>query len=63
MLLMWKETKEMAQLMGISISTLLRMKQQRLLKERRHWIRKNPMAPRSDLLWHEQRVGMALGRI
>ena len=47
----------------MSTRTLERLKAEGHLKEKRHWIRKNPMTHRGHLLWHQQRVEMALGSV
>ena len=60
---LWIPTTQASLRLGISTKTLFRLKQQGVLKRERHWTRKNPASPRSDLLWHIQRCELALGRI
>jgi hypothetical protein len=62
-MIMWKDTTAMCELLGIHRATLMRMKLSGRLIERRHWTKKNPDSQRSHLLWHQQRVEMALGRL
>jgi hypothetical protein len=60
---LWIPTAEASVHLGISRKTLFRLKKQGTLKAERHWSRKNPAAPSSDLLWHIQRCAIALGRV
>jgi hypothetical protein len=60
---LWISTGEASAHLGISRKTLFRLKKAGILKQQRHWARKNPASPCSDLLWHVQRCEMALGRI
>lgn len=60
---LWISTGEASAHLGISRKTLFRLKKRGILKQQRHWARKNPTSPSSDLLWHVQRCEMALGRI
>lgn len=60
---MWVTTDAMAAHLSVSTKTLLRMKASGALVKGRHWTRKNISAPRSPLVWHIQRVEMALGRV
>ena len=53
----------MVEFLGISRTTLMQLKRTEFLVQGRHWTRKNPKCPHSDLLWHTQRCEMALGRI
>lgn len=60
---LWISTGEASAHLGISRKTLFRLKKGGILKQQRHWARKNPASPSSDLLWHVQRCEMALGRL
>jgi hypothetical protein len=60
---LWFSTGEASAHLGISRKTLFRLKKRGILKQQRHWARKNPASPSSDLLWHVQRCEMALGRL
>ena len=60
---LWITTGEASAHLGISRKTLFRLKKRGILKQQRHWARKNPASPSSDLLWHVQRCEMALGRL
>lgn len=59
---LWIPTAQASVLLGISSKTLFRLKKLGILKQERHWARKNPARRSSDLLWHIQRCQMALGR-
>jgi len=48
----WLETPALCSALAISRSTLGRWRRQGLLIPSHHWVRKNPAAPHSDLLWH-----------
>ena len=56
----WLETAELCRSLAISRSTLGRWRRRELLRQGHHWVRKNPAAPRSDLLWHRQRCSALL---
>jgi hypothetical protein len=60
---LWISTAQASIQLGISRKTLFRLKQQGILKQERHWARKNPGRRCSDLLWHIQRCQLTLGRI
>ena len=51
----WLETPDLCRSLAISRSTLSRWRSRGLLRPGQHFARKNPGAPRSDLLWHHQR--------
>jgi hypothetical protein len=56
----WVETPALCRSLSISRSTLGRWRRQGLLRHGHHWVKKNPAAPRSDLLWHRQRCSALL---
>ncbi len=56
----WLDTSTLCKQLGISRSTLGRWRRRGLLRPGQHWARKNPAAPRSDLLWHRPRCGALL---
>jgi hypothetical protein len=56
----WLETPDLCRSLAISRSTLGRWRSRGLLRPGQHWARKNPGAPRSDLLWHYQRCAALL---
>lgn len=58
----WLETAELCRSLAVSRSTLGRWRRRDLLRQGQHWVRKNPAAPRSDLLWHRQRCSALLQR-
>ncbi len=58
----WLETAELCRSLAVSRSTLGRWRRRELLRQGQHWVRKNPAAPRSDLLWHRQRCSALLQR-
>ena len=60
---MWFNTNEIVAHLGFSRSKLYDMKKRGVLLKGRHWTRKDPSLPKSDLLWHVQRIEMALGRV
>lgn len=60
---LWISTHLASQRLGISSKTLFRLRQRGLLKAGHHWVRKNPAAPSSDLLWQIRRCEIALGRL
>jgi hypothetical protein len=49
----WVETPALCRSLAISRSTLGRWRRRELLRYGHHWVKKNPAAPRSDLLWHQ----------
>jgi hypothetical protein len=56
----WVETPALCRSLSISRSTLGRWRRRELLRHGHHWVKKNPAAPRSDLLWHRQRCSALL---
>ena len=56
----WLETAELCRSLAVSRSTLGRWRRRELLRQGQHWVRKNPAASRSDLLWHRQRCSALL---
>jgi hypothetical protein len=56
----WLETQALCRSLAISRSTLGRWRRRGLLRPGQHWARKNPGAPRSDLLWHHPRCAALL---
>ncbi len=56
----WLDTPTLCKELAISRSTLVRWRRRGLLRPGQHWARKNPSAPRSDLLWHRHRCGALL---
>lgn len=59
----WIPTKDMAELAGVNRRTLQRLQSAGFLKEGQHWIKSNPIAPRSTHLWHQTRTMIKMGRI
>jgi len=51
----WLDTPALCRSLSISRSTLGRWRRRELLRHGHHWVKKNPAAPRSDLLWHRPR--------
>lgn len=60
---LWVETRQMADHLGISTKTLLRLRVLGLLKEGQHWAKKNPLSSRGIFVWHLQRCEMRLNRM
>jgi hypothetical protein len=58
----WLETQALCTALAISRSTLGRWRRRGLLTVGHHWVKKNPAAPRSDLLWHHLRCSELLCR-
>jgi hypothetical protein len=56
----WVETPALCRSLAISRSTLGRWRRRELLRHGHHWVKKNPAAPRSDLLWHQPRCSALL---
>jgi len=56
----WLETPALCSALAISRSTLGRWRRRGLLIAGHHWVRKNPAAPQSDLLWHHGRCSALL---
>ena len=59
----WVETPALCRSLAISRSTLGRWRRRELLRYGHHWVKKNPAAPRSDLLWHQLRCSALLASI
>lgn len=58
----WIDSKQMAELLGIHRTTLLRTKTTGFLREGVHFTKKNPTAARGDFLWHRHRTLEKFGR-
>jgi hypothetical protein len=56
----WVETPALCRSLAISRSTLGRWRRRELLRQGHHWVKKNPAAPRSDLLRHQPRCSALL---
>ena len=56
----WVKTPALCRSLSISRSTLGRWRRRELLRQGHHWVKKNPAAPRSDLLWHQLRCSALL---
>jgi hypothetical protein len=56
----WVETPALCRSLSISRSTLGRWRRREVLRYGHHWVKKNPAAPRSDLLWHRMRCSALL---
>ncbi len=56
----WLETPALCAELAISRSTLGRWRRRGLLIPGHHWVRKNPVAAHSDLLWHRGRCSALL---
>ena len=56
----WLETADLCRSLAVSRSTLGRWRRRELLRQGQHWVRKNPAAPRSDLLWNRERCSALL---
>ena len=56
----WLDTPALCAELAISRSTLSRWRRRGLLIPGHHWVRKNPAAPHSDLLWHQGRCSALL---
>ena len=59
----WISTRDMADLAGVSRRTLQRLQSAGFLKEGQHWIKSNPIAPRSNHLWHQTLTMIRMGRV
>lgn len=59
---LWVDTREILDHLRISRSTLDHLRQEGVLVERRHYVKKNPLAIRGVFLWHRQRCDLALHR-
>ena len=56
----WICTRQMAEHLSIHRVTLQRLKSTGYFRQGHHFRKANPLAPRSNTLWHEQRVLMRL---
>jgi hypothetical protein len=56
----WVDTPALCRSLSVSRSTLGRWRRRELLRHGHHWVKKNPAAPRSDLLWHQLRCSALL---
>ena len=56
----WVETPALCRSLSISRSTPGRWRRRDLLRHGHHRVKKNPAAPRSDLLWHRHRCSALL---
>ena len=52
----WKSTAFMCEALGVSRSTLSRLKKTGFFRENHHFRKANPEAPRSNCLWHLTRT-------
>ncbi len=60
----WISTKRMCESLGVSRTTLTRLKADGYLRETQHFRKSNPAAKgASKLVWHETRTLMRMGRI
>lgn len=59
----WIGSREMAECLGIHRATLQKLRREGFLKEKQHWIKKNPLSARGDFMWHEVRTMMRMNRI
>ena len=57
----WLTIEEPCTHLAISRSTRLCCRQRDLLRTAHHWMRKNPAAPRSGLLWHRACCSAGIG--
>lgn len=57
----WVKTREMASMLGVTRNTLVEWKRVGYMLEGDHWRKANPLSPRSDLLWHRERVKEKVG--
>ncbi len=53
---LWVGTRAMASSLGIHRVTLQRLKQSGYFRDGHHFRKANPLAPRSNTVWHQQRV-------
>ena len=60
---LWVDTKAILHHLSISRTTLDRLRQEGVLVEKWHYIKKNPTAMRGVFLWNRQRCDLALDRI
>ena len=54
------DTRRMADLLGVHRVTLQRMKATGFFRTNHHFRKANPTAPRSNTVWHQQRVLMRM---
>ena len=59
----WIPTKEMAELLDLHRITLLRIRKTDYLREGFHYVKKNPVSPRGDFVWHPHRTMEKFGRV
>ena len=59
---LWVDTKAILEHLSMSRATLDRLRQEGVLVEKRHFIKKNPTAARGVFLWNVQRCDLALDR-
>lgn len=52
----WMDTATLCQRLQVSRTTLHRLKIQGLLREKTHWVRKNPASHQGAMLWHGPKV-------
>ena len=52
----WIKTKSMASELGCHPKTLGRLKLRGYFEEGKHYRKVNPLAPRSEFVWHRSRV-------
>ncbi|WP_222929767.1 hypothetical protein [Synechococcus sp. SYN20] len=57
----WVESRPLCEIVGFSYTTLHRLKGEGYWTEGRHYRRKNPTRPKSELLWNVDRVFLKLG--
>ena len=60
---LWVDTRGILQHLCISRTTLDRLRQEGVLVERRHYVKKNPTSSRGVFLWNTQRCDLALDRV
>lgn len=60
---LWVDTPGILRHLCLSRATLNRLRQEGVLVERRHYIKKNPTVTRGVFLWNVQRCDLALDRI
>jgi hypothetical protein len=54
----WICTRQMAEQLSVHRVTLQRLKKAGYFRSGHHFRKANPLAPRSNILWHQQRVLM-----
>ena len=52
----WVSTRQMATELGVHRVTLQRLKSAGYFRTGHHFRKANPLAPRSNTVWHQQRV-------